>query len=108
DGRSVLLEDLATHQGVADMAATVLARGLGPLGSWGPQGPVTLSLGLGRQPAPDSAGAVAAWRSRSWQRRARRTPSRPSISKRTRPGGALFLAMKSLVAAITDVLSVMG
>src|SRR5262249_39171879 len=32
DGRSVLLEDLATHQGVADMAATVLARGLGPLG----------------------------------------------------------------------------
>jgi 4-alpha-glucanotransferase len=39
DGRSVLLEDLATHQGVADMAATVLARGSGPLGSPGASRP---------------------------------------------------------------------
>ena len=33
DGRSVLLEDLATHQGVAGIAKTVLARGSAPLGA---------------------------------------------------------------------------
>ena len=43
-----------------------------------------------------------AWRSRSWQRRARRTLSRHSVSKRCNAAGGLARAMYSSVSRIVS------